>query len=108
MPIGVLVVHGMGEQSEQHFGVTFIAEMQKRLRDADIALDEVTFERGYWADLLNDRERELLEQMRAGGPLDYRALRGFIVNALGDAVAYRRGSSDGKNLYYEIHGRILE
>lgn len=106
MRTGILVVHGMGEQSEQEFGTAFIAEMERRLARLGVR-DDVAFVRGYWADLLNDRERALLAQMERGGPLRYRALRGFIVNALGDAIAYRRGTTDGENLYYAIHARIL-
>lgn len=107
MRTGVLVVHGIGEQSEQEFGVTFIAEMRQRLAERGVDAGEVAFGRGYWADLLNDRERALLAQMAAGGPLHYRALRDFVVNFLGDAVAYRRGTADRQNLYYSIHARLL-
>lgn len=107
MPVGVLVVHGMGEQSEEDFGVTFIAEMRRRLAERGVNPGAVAFRRGYWADLLNAREQALLEGAAAGGPLRYHALRGFVVNALGDAVAYRRGSADRNNLYYAVHARLL-
>ncbi len=108
MRTGVLVVHGMGEQSEQQFGTRFIAETTRRLAALGVGDDDVRFMRGFWADLLNQRERDLLAQMEAGGPLGWRELRGFVVNALGDAVAYRRGTTDRQNLYYDIHARLLE
>jgi alpha-beta hydrolase superfamily lysophospholipase len=104
---GVLVVHGIGEQSEREFALTFIAEMRRRLAERGVAAGDVVFGRGYWADLLNAREHALLAQMARGGPLAYRDLRGFVVNALGDAVAYRRGTADRRNLYYDVHARIL-
>lgn len=107
MRTGVLVVHGIGEQSEQAFAIPFIAELRRRLAERGVAAGEVAFGRGYWADLLNDRERRLLAQMAAGGPLRYQALRGFVVNALSDAVAYRRGTADRRNLYYDVHARLL-
>jgi hypothetical protein len=108
MRLGILVVHGMGVQSEQEFAREFIAEMQRRLATHGVTSDDVEYGAGYWADLLNQRERDLLTQMRAGGPLAYGALRGFVVEALGDAVAYRRGTADGENLYYRLHARIRE
>jgi hypothetical protein len=108
MRTGVFVVHGMGEQSEERFGTAFVAAMQERLGELGVPAGTVEFGRGYWADLLNDRERDLLAQMERGGELDFRRLRGFIVNALGDAVAYRRGSADDNNLYYAIHARIRD
>lgn len=107
MRTGVLVVHGIGVQSEQEFAVTFIAEVRRRLAERGVGAAEVAFGRGYWADLLNDRERALLAEMAAGGPLHYRALRDFVVNFLGDAVAYRRGTPDRRNLYYDVHARLL-
>ena len=108
MRLGVLVVHGMGVQSEQEFAREFIAEMQRRLATRGVTNADVEYGAGYWADLLNQREHDLLAQMRAGGPLAFRALRGFVVEALGDAVAYRRGTADGENFYYRLHARIRE
>jgi hypothetical protein len=108
MRIGILVVHGMGVQSEQEFAVAFIAEMRSRLAARGVTDADVEYGAGFWADLLNDRERALLDQMRAGGPLGYRRLRGFIVEALGDAIAYRRGTTDGDNFYYRLHARVRE
>lgn len=107
MRIGVLVVHGIGEQSEEEFAVTFIAEMQRRLGERGVGAGAVAFGRGYWADLLNAREQALLAEMAEGGPLGYRALRTFVVNFFGDAVAYRRGTADRRNLYYDVHARLL-
>jgi hypothetical protein len=107
MRTGVLVVHGMGAQSENDFAVTFIAEVRRRLAARGVAAGEVVFGRGYWADLLNARELELLAGAARGGPLGYERLRGFVVNALGDAVAYRRGPTAGASVYDEVHDRLL-
>jgi hypothetical protein len=104
--VGVLLVHGMGTQSEEEFGAAFSAAVAARLGGRGVASGAVVFHAAYWADLLNDRERRLLERAGDGGPLRWHALRGFVVNALGDAVAYRRGSPDGNNLYYRLHDRV--
>lgn len=105
--VGVLVVHGIGEQSEHEFGAAFVDAVRGRLGGRGVAPGAVAFRRGFWADLLERRERDLLARAEAAGPLRWRALRGFVVNALGDAVAYRRGSPDRDNLYYALHARIL-
>ena len=108
MRTGVLLVHGMGEQSEQTFGVAFERAVRPRLAARGVHDAEVVFRRGYWADLLNTRERDLLAQTARGGPLAYRQLRGFVVNALGDAVAYRRAPTGGRSLYDEVHDRMRD
>jgi hypothetical protein len=104
--VGVLLVHGMGTQSEEEFGAAFAAATTERLAGRGVPAGAVVFQAAYWADLLNDRERALLARAGAGGPLRWRTLRGFVVNALGDAVAYRRGSPDRNNLYYDLHARV--
>ncbi|MDF1502763.1 hypothetical protein [Roseisolibacter sp. H3M3-2] len=106
MRTGVLLVHGMGEQSERTFGVEFERAIRPRLARRGVGDAEVAFRRGYWADLLNDRERDLLAQLGRGGPLAYRGLRGFVVNALGDAVAYRRAPTGGRSVYDDVHDRM--
>lgn len=111
--VGVLVVHGMGVQAPG-FSAAFEGAVRGRLRALGVADAETAWEEGYWADLLNAREAALLAAMQRGGPLDYLRLRRFLVEALADAVAYRRGGASrapdtpGRWVYDEIHERLCE
>lgn len=113
--VGVLLVHGMGRQDELEFGRDFIAAMPARLADRGVAPGAVAFRAGVWADVLNAREDALFRDAEDGGTLRWDGLRRFVVNALGDAVAYRRDDhpsdpaadrrpADGA--YALIHARI--
>lgn len=111
--VGVLVVHGMGVQ-QPGFSAGFEAAVRGRLRALAVPDAATAWEEGYWADLLNARQAALLGAMRRGGPLDYLRLRHFVVEALADAVAYRRGGATtapdepGRWVYDEIHERLCE
>lgn len=105
--IGVLVVHGMGTQDE-NFWRGFAEDIDSRLEKQGIGRGTVAWEGGYWADLLNDSEETLWRRELKGGPLDYHDLRRFVVTVLGDAVAYRRTPAGGRDVYVEVHQRILD
>lgn len=105
--IGVLVVHGMGIQ-QKGFEKKFAAEVDDRLEGLGIARGSVEWGGGFWADVLNSSENDLWERELKSGKLDFKDVRRFVVTALGDAVAYRRVEAGGRNVYVEIHDRILE
>ena len=104
--IGVLVVHGMGEQKST-FAYPLIAELEKRLGKMGVEPGRVIWQHGYWADLLNQTENELWERLRKNNDLDWAKVRRFFINAFGDAVAYRRGAAGGRSIYDEIQNRML-
>ena len=59
---GVLVVHGIGIHQED-YAQEFISEMNDRLTDLQVAPDAVVWEVAYWADLLNEREAKLWDDL---------------------------------------------
>ena len=65
----------------------------------------------WWAPVLAGEQAQLLRDMRRDNDLDQRKLRNFVVNALGDAVAYRKLSetnSSQKGVYEEVHDIVRE
>ncbi len=103
--LGVLVLHGMGEQKED-FADPFVRDVRKRLERASEA---VCFEPVWWASVLQQRETDLLGRLPSPEtPLDWRWLRRLVMHYLADAVAYQRvPTSDGRqNTYEEIHAVV--
>jgi hypothetical protein len=100
----VLVLHGMGDQTST-FAKTLIEDVNRRLEHQAV---EVCWEPVWWAPVLADRERRLLSDLEQGGPLRWNSLRAFVVNALGDAIAYQRvpGGQDRLNTYEAIHDTV--
>lgn len=86
--LGILVIHGMGDQGPD-FADEMIEELEERIRDDGLNADAVAWKPVWWAPVLADAETTLWRKERRNNPLDYKALRKFVVHALGDAVAYR-------------------
>jgi hypothetical protein len=103
--LGVVVVHGIGIE-QPDFADPFIAEMQERLHALGIAAGTVHWEPAYWADLLNDRERQLWNTLARGHHLDWVTVRKFFLNFFADAIAYQRASGQQPDMYHRIHQRI--
>jgi hypothetical protein len=107
--VAVAILHGMGEQ-RRGYSRGFQAGLRRRLRALAPAVRPV-FREIFWADVLSGKERQLLGRLDRGRRLDYPRLRRFIVQALGDAVAYqpvRRGDlSPGEvDVYARLHDRV--
>ncbi len=89
--IGVSIIHGMGNQNRD-FADKLIKEIKIMYRD--IAEGEyksagIYFKPVYWAGVLNDEERKMWNNLNLDS-LDFRDFRKFIVNYLGDAIAYQK------------------
>ena len=103
--LGVFVVHGIGI-AQPNFADAFIAEMQDRLHALGIAANAIQWEPAYWADLLNDRERDLWNTVARDYDLDWVTVRKFFINFFADAIAYQREPGQHPDMYHHIHQRI--
>ena len=103
--IGVLVVHGIGVQ-EKDFADDFISEMNDRLMGLQVAPDAVVWQPAYWADLFNDRELKLWNDLSRDHDLDWVTVRQFFINFFADAIAYQRKLVATDDMYRQIHNRI--
>jgi len=102
--LGVLVIHGIGEQTED-FAAGLVDEVSDRLGSR---AGEVCWMPVHWAPLLEASETALLTRLSGGGDLDWGWLRRFVVHFLADAVAYQRvpGESARPGVYVAIHSLI--
>ena len=91
--IGILVIHGMGNQ-RPGFANGITEEINKRLEDD---ANSVVWQEVHWARALKSREDELWDCMQKATepdgtaiPLDWKRVREFVVHNFGDAIAYQR------------------
>ncbi len=104
--LGVLFVHGMGNQGPS-YADEMVEELKARIDRGGADPTDIEFKAAYWGDLLNSREDSLLRRMRAQGELDWvRLRRDLVVSGFGDAIAYL-GPATGESPYYgAIHARL--
>jgi len=104
--IGVLVVHGIGQQKDS-FAQELIDEVAERLGSDE---KSVVWKSVLWSRVLEDDEDRLLTSLSRINALDYMKLRRFVVNFLGDAIAYQRvpAGQQKKDVYGEIHRAVAE
>jgi hypothetical protein len=102
--LGVVLIHGIGEQKAD-FAQGLIDEVSRRLH---VQASEVCWMPVWWAPLVEPAETDLMQRLSAGGDLDWRWLRRFVVHFLADAVAYQRvpGESNHPGLYVKIHSLV--
>ena len=88
---GVAIIHGMGNQNRD-FADKFIKEIKaayENTEEGKYRSSDIYFKPVYWADVLNDEERKMWNNLNLDS-LDFRDFRKFIVNYLGDAIAYQK------------------
>jgi hypothetical protein len=101
--LGVLVMHGMGDQKSD-FANEMIEELDDRLSDEKgIDKDDVCWKPIHWAPVLSAKENDLWVRLSRKNEMDFVALRKFVINALGDAVAYQRVPWQSPSVYEQIH-----
>jgi hypothetical protein len=104
--LGVLCVHGMGNQTPL-YADGMIAELKKRVGAAGVDPERVAFKSVFWGDLLDDRQNNLLRRMADEGQLAWRCLRrDIVVSGLGDPAAYLGPGTDESAYYGAIHARM--
>ena len=103
--VGVLVIHGIGSQGSD-FADPLMDELFERLdKDHGKDSDKVRWEPVFWADVLAKKQKDYLKRANKNNDLDWVKLRGFFLNAFGDASAYRKVPPQAGtiNVYEEVH-----
>src|SRR5258708_5822091 len=111
MPIkaAVLVVHGIGSQSETEFRSEvqdMVDQVQGHFDSTKADPGDLTWLPAYWGDILQPHEDDLWTSLSAKNDMDYGDLRKFIIANLGDATAYQREPGPDPDIYCLIHERI--
>ncbi len=128
--LAVAIIHGMGDQANpKDKPCSSMPRLARRIKrkfncaarrqGLDIrAKDALAIELIYWADILQKPEkklRERLKQSRGMGHLfTWCVLRKFMINHLGDPIAYRREAKEipkgsiEKSYYVQVHRVVAE
>jgi len=105
--VGVIVIHGMGQQ-ESGFAEGLMRRLTGRIPELASQPGVVQFQPVWWAKLLNRRSDELWERMTSRARLDWRRSRIFVLGNLGDAAAYQRLPHQDIDIYREVHELIAQ
>lgn len=101
--VAVAVIHGVGSQMED-FADKIAQELDKRCRPT--CGDDVVIRPVYWAPVMESDESLLWERFsESKRSMRYDMLRRFIVELLGDAIAYQPTQSD-RRAYDGIHAVV--
>ena len=104
--LGIGVIHGMGTHGPE-FAKDMIEEIGRRIKNKHGKDEtEVAWQPIHWSDILEQRQTDYLEAIKAGANVDYIKLRGFLIKALGDSSAYQRIHGQANDIYTQIHARI--
>lgn len=89
MKTGILVIHGMGDQQKESYK-SFAAGISHFFSQMGGDSEQLVFNPIWWASLLSNEERQILERTKQG-ELNFTAtLRPFVVNYLADVIAYQK------------------
>lgn len=100
-PVAVLFVHGIRTRG-QGFSTHFQEALRRKLRKQR---GELKFGEVVWSDIVRDKQNNYLNALQKMGLRPQAAFREFVIQGLGDAAAYTKGSSRA-GVYYEIQDRI--
>ncbi len=110
MNLAVVSIHGMGTQPKD-----FAEAMHQEIRERYSGPSDLVFDSVHWSPVLSGAEDRLWAKVQQDHDLDFTKLRRFVLNALGDSVAYQplRSTADPKvkdvyNLIHEEVGKVLK
>jgi hypothetical protein len=85
--LGVFFIHGMGAPDEH-----FSSGLERRLTQGlGTAASDIAFRECWWSPIIQQYQNIVWEKLVATGMMDAKAMRHFVVNALGDPVSYLSG-----------------
>lgn len=109
--VAVAIIHGMGNHDED-FAKESIAKIYKKFTEKTKSLVEdpvsqLVIQPILWATVFKDREENLFKKLVLESKLNYQGLRNFIINYIGDAVAYQPVETTRHN-YENVHKKVGE
>ena len=105
--IGVIIIHGAGTPTED-FAEALIARITKQFVKKisfDQAAKELVFEPVFWSAIFEQEQLDLWERVQQGADLNYQLLRKFVIDFMGDAVAYQPTVLGNQN-YDKVHALV--
>lgn len=105
--LAVVAVHGVGP-TRPDYADRFRQAVLKRVARHGQDAERVHIESVRWAHILDGRHRDLLHRMEGAGTLRHRAMRKFVLAAVGESGAYREVGTRGHRLYEEVHEAVRD
>nr|WP_306475295.1 chemotaxis protein [Bacillus cereus] len=109
--IAVAIIHGIGEQKPEFADemITLIKDkfQQEISKLTDEPALELVFKPIFWSELFAERENELFQKIVLDENLHFNDLRRFIINYLGDAIAYQPVETVKHN-YERVHNNVKQ
>ncbi|SOC41432.1 chemotaxis protein [Ureibacillus acetophenoni] len=109
--VAVAIIHGMGNQKEGFANETiakitkiFTEKMKHLVEDP---ASQLVIQPVLWATVFRDSEENLFNKLVRDNQLNYQGLRSFLINYLGDAIAYQPVET-AKHNYEKVHEKIGE
>ncbi|RDW15582.1 chemotaxis protein [Oceanobacillus chungangensis] len=105
--IAIAILHGMGTPKED-FADDIIKRISKRFSrklSCENAENELVFESVFWSSIFESKQLELWKKMQESAQLDFPRLRRFIIEFLGDAIAYQPTMFGNQN-YDKVHAYV--
>jgi hypothetical protein len=87
--IGILVIHGMGDQKREFYD-GFAGGIKHFYNALGENENDLEFMPIWWASILSNEERQIIERTRQGNLNFINTLRPFVVNYLADVIAYQK------------------
>lgn len=100
--VAVLFIHGIRNDA-QHYSLGLREALKRRL-PKDLR-NHVKFEEVVWSDIVRGKQNNYLDQLEAMGLRPKGAFRQLVIQGLGDATAYTRGTKRA-GTYFDIQDRI--
>lgn len=107
--IAVAIIHGAGTPKKSFAGklINQISEQFSKQLFIQDAVDQLVFEPVYWSSIFADEQEKLWEKMHKSSELDFPLLRRFVIEFLGDAVAYQPTTLKNQN-YDRVHALVAK
>lgn len=104
--LGALIIHGMGDQKDD-FADGIKEALSKRITDLGADPSEVAWKPVHWAPILQTKQERLWNDLSSNNNLDWVLVRKFVINSLGDAIAYlTRAPHQAQDVYSRIHEMV--
>lgn len=107
--IGVIIIHGAGTPTEdfaeemiEHISKMFVKKLAVKNATAELVFQPI-----FWSAIFEQEQRILWDQMLYSEDLNYHRLRRFVIEFLGDAVAYQPTAAGSQN-YDRVHSFVAD
>lgn len=104
--LGVLIIHGIGTQKSD-FADGMVNALVEQLGDRGFDRSDVAWQPVHWTPVLEPKQKDLWRRLSHNSELGFVTLRQFVINVLGDAIAYQRVPGQGRENVYDSTHRVI-